>query len=123
MQAVVKTPHIEISIKGDSIPADLIKVLKHEYGNKLKITASDDEALVDIFDTDWYKKTEASTSPGENMKIYRELHSMTQAELGEKLGSLPRQHVSNMEKGIRGISKESAKKLAEIFDVPVDRFL
>jgi transcriptional regulator with XRE-family HTH domain len=57
------------------------------------------------------------------MKIYRELHSMTQAELGERLGNLPRQHISNMEKGVRGISKENARKLAAIFKVPVDRFL
>jgi hypothetical protein len=32
MQAVVKTPHIEISVKGTEIPPKLIKVLKEEYG-------------------------------------------------------------------------------------------
>jgi DNA-binding XRE family transcriptional regulator len=122
MLAVVKTPHIEINIKGDSIPADIIHVLRHEYGKKLKII-NDDDSPVNIFETEWYKKTESSLSPGENMKIYRELHSMTQAELGERLGNLPRQHISNMEKGVRGISKENARKLAAIFKVPVDRFL
>jgi transcriptional regulator with XRE-family HTH domain len=48
---------------------------------------------------------------------------MTQAELGKKLGDLPRQHISNMERGSRGISKEIAKKLSHIFNVPIDRFI
>ncbi|MCU0822244.1 MAG: helix-turn-helix domain-containing protein [Spirochaetes bacterium] len=48
---------------------------------------------------------------------------MTQAELGKRLGNIPRQNISQMEKGKRGISKENAKRLAKIFDVPVDRFI
>jgi DNA-binding XRE family transcriptional regulator len=57
------------------------------------------------------------------MKLYRELHKMTQAELGEKLGGLPRQHISNMERGMRAISLATAKKLSAFFKVSVERFI
>ena len=48
---------------------------------------------------------------------------MTQTELGRLLGGLPRQHVSNMENGVRPISKKIAMKLAKAFDVSVEKFI
>ena len=53
MQAVVKTPHIEITIKGD-IPSKILSLLKKEYGKKVHIT--NDDEYIDIIETDWYKK-------------------------------------------------------------------
>jgi transcriptional regulator with XRE-family HTH domain len=47
---------------------------------------------------------------------------MTQAQLAEKL-SIPRQHVSNMERGQRPISMATARKLAALFNVPTGRFV
>ena len=38
MQAVVKTPRIEISVRGAAIPPRLMEVLKEEYGPELKTT-------------------------------------------------------------------------------------
>ena len=38
-----------------------------------------------------------------------------QARLGEMLGGIPRQHVSNMKRGIRPVSMKTARKLAKIF--------
>jgi DNA-binding XRE family transcriptional regulator len=122
MQAVVKTPHIEINIKGD-IPRKIIKLLQEEYGKKVHLTEDCDDELIDIFETDWYKKISAEKTPGDNIKIYRKIHKITQEKLGELLGGIPRQHVSNMEKGSRPISKNTAKKLAEIFRVSVERFI
>jgi len=110
-------------VKGDDIPERILSLLRDEYGENVQIVEEDDDELVDVTDTDWYKTIKKSTLPSENMKIYRELHGMTQAELGEKLGGLPRQHISNMENGKRAISLNVAKKLAKIFDVPVDRFV
>jgi len=121
MQAVVKTSHIEISIKGD-IPQNILNMLKEEYGKKVHITDEDDE-YVNIFETDWYKKIKGEKKPGDNMKIYRKIHKMTQQKLGKLLGDIPKQHISNMENGIRPISKDTAKKLAKIFNVSVDRFI
>lgn len=65
----------------------------------------------------------AKLSPGKNLRIYRQNKGMTQKELGGLLGGVPRQHISNMEKGTRSISKKVALKLAEIFIVTVEKFI
>ena len=122
MLAVVKTPLIDIHIKG-KIPSRLVTVLKKEYGKKVRLTKEDDDELLDIFQTDWYKRIKKTLTPGTNLKIYRQNLKLSQAQLGEKLGDLPKQFVSNMENGIRPISKKTALKLAKIFKTSVDRFI
>jgi transcriptional regulator with XRE-family HTH domain len=57
------------------------------------------------------------------MRIYRKLHGLSQEKLGKKIGSFTRQNISNMERGHRSISKAVAKKLAELFDVSLEKFL
>ncbi len=88
----------------------------------MKIYKGDDE-YVEVTETDWYREIKAKTTPGDAMRIYLENFGMTQAQLGEKLGNVPRQLVSNMERGKRSISLTTAKKLAAIFNVPASRFL
>lgn len=122
MQALVKTPHIKIDIKGEIHPK-LLSVLKEVYGEKVKIIENKDDELIDIFETEWYQKTNADLTPGKSMKLYREIHKMTQDELGGKMGGISRQNISHMERGIRSISKSNAKLLAKLFDVAVDRFI
>ena len=122
MQAVVKTPRIEVAIKGD-IPPKLIAVLQEEFGADLHCEDEDDAVVVDIFASDWYRETKAGITPGDNLKIYRENQGWTQVRLGEVLGGIPRQHVSNMERGIRPISIKMARKLARVFRVSPDKFI
>ena len=127
MLAVVRKPHTKkptLKIEG-SIPRWMVTRLKKEYGNTLFISNETDnpEDYIDVFSTSWHKEIEKQSSPGDNVKIYRENAGMTQEELGRKLGNMPRQNVSAMEKGRRGISKESAVKLSRLFGVPADRFL
>ncbi len=124
MLAVVKTPHIRIHIQG-RIPARLMTALKKEYGSGVKLVeeAEDADELVDVFKTDWYRRTKASLTPGKSLRIYRQNAKMTQAELGKRLGGLPKQFVSNMESGIRPISKNMALKLAGLFKTSVARFI
>jgi DNA-binding XRE family transcriptional regulator len=122
MLAVVKTPLIRIHIRGQ-IPKQLVTVLKREYGEKMKLTKEDDDELVDVFQTDWYKRVKKGLTPGKNLKIYRQNLQMTQEQLGAKLGDIPKQFISNMENGIRPISKKTALKLAKIFKVSVARFI
>jgi len=122
MLAVVKTPLIRIHIKGQ-IPKQLVTVLKKEYGEKMKLTKEDDDELVDVFQTDWYKRVKKGLTPGKNLKIYRQNMHMTQEQLGAKLGEVPKQFISNMENGIRPISKKTALKLAKIFKVSVAKFI
>jgi DNA-binding XRE family transcriptional regulator len=123
MQAVVKTPLIKINISG-RISKRLLTVLKEEFGSDVKILPEkEDLQKEDIFETEWYKNIKKEMTPGEYMKIYRQNRQMTQAQLGELLGGLPRQHISNMESGKRAISVNIAKKLSKIFNVPIDRFI
>ena len=45
MQAVVKTPRIEINIKGE-IPDRLMSALKEEYGEQIQLLEDNDEEAV-----------------------------------------------------------------------------
>lgn len=122
MLAVVKTPRIRIEIKG-KISKRLLDVLKEEYGSDVQIIPDDEDEKLDIFETDWYKTTKEKLTPGKNIRIYRKNRGMTQKELGELIGGVPRQHISNMERGIRAISKKVAMKLSKIFNTSVDKFI
>ena len=122
MQARVKTPHIKIDMKGDINPK-VLSVLKEVYGKKVKLIKENDDELVDVFETEWFKNINAQMTPGKNMRIYREIHKMTQEDLGKKLGGISKQNISHMERSIRPISKKTAKLLATLFKVPVDRFI
>lgn len=97
--------------------------IEANYGDQLVIAKNGNDESINVFETAWYKATKAGIGPGGAMRIYRELHGLTQEALGEKLGGIPRQHVSNMERGRRPISMTTAKKLAKLFSVPADRFL
>ena len=119
MQALVKTPHTDIRIHGD-IPPRILDALKSEYGAGLKIYEGDEEC-VDVKETDWYSGL--NVSPGDVLRVYRENAGLTQTRIGEMLGNIPRQRISNMENGSRGISVDMAKKLATILHAPPSTFL
>ena len=122
MQAVVKTPRIEINIKGE-IPDRLMSVLEEEYGEQIQLLEDNDEETANIFETDWYRDVKSKMTSGDNLRIYRENRGLTQAKLGEMLGDVPRQHISNMERGARSISLKTARKLAALFKVSPEKFI
>ena len=122
MQAVVKTPHIEIAVNG-RIPKRLLTVLKEEYGAAVRILQDEDEHRVDVFQSEWDRGIKEKLTPGTNMRAYRENRDMTQIELGRLLGGIPRQHISNMERGTRAISKKVALQLSKIFEISVEKFI
>lgn len=119
MQVHVKTPHTDIRIQGE-IPPSILEALRNEYGNALELQDINEEVF-EIRDTDWFQHLQVK--PGEVLRIYRENAGMSQAQLGARLGGIPRQAVSGMERGRRAISLSTAKKLAAIFQVPASRFL
>jgi DNA-binding XRE family transcriptional regulator len=123
MQAVVKTPHIEISVRGAEIPPRLMDVLKEEYGPELSLVEDDGDELVDSFETPWYKDVKKKMTPGTYLRIYRENKGLTQLQLGEALGGIPRQHISNMEHGHRSISLKMARKLSLLLGAPIEKFI
>ena len=124
MLAVVKKPHTKqtlFEVKGE-IPLDVLNFLEQTFGQNVEVV-EEDEATVNLFETDWYQEIRQTIAPGEIVRIYRENVGMTQAELGEKLGNLTRQKISDIEHNRRNISKGVARKLSQIFNVPVERFL
>lgn len=118
MLAVVKKPHIEIN--AEEIPEKLIRFLTDNY-SKVEIINNDDD-LLDITDTSWYRKRANKSNPGDVLKRYRKRKGMSQTELGEKLG-IAKQNISAMERGTRGISKAVSHDLADIFQVSPGRFI
>ena len=120
MQAVVKTHHIKI--EADTIPEELLSFLKAQYGD-VEVITDPDEEYVEVTKSSWYKNIKKKVTPGDNVKIYRELHGWTQNELGQKLGGITRQNISNIENGRRAISKTIAVKLSNIFQVNVGKFI
>jgi DNA-binding XRE family transcriptional regulator len=123
MQVIVKTPRIEISVRGAAIPPRLMDVLKEEYGSELSLVDNDGDDLVDAFETQWYKGIKEKMTPGTYLRIYRENKGLTQLQLGEALGGIPRQHISNMEHGHRSISLKMARKLSLLLGVPIERLI
>ena len=122
MLAVVRTPRIKIEIKG-TISKKLLDVLREEYGSAVQLIPDEEEEKMNVFGTEWYKGMQEKLTPGKNLRIYRQNRGITQQELGELLGGIPRQHISNMERGIRAISKKVALKLSEVFDTSVEKFI
>lgn len=122
MQVVAKTPHIDLRITGE-IPAKILRALEEEYGDTLQVLAEEEDELLDVTATDWYRETKKRITPGDTLRIYRENAGLTQEALGQKIGGVPRQHISNMENGKRPIGKESAKKLAAVLHVDYRAFL
>ncbi|MDP2862750.1 MAG: helix-turn-helix transcriptional regulator, partial [Desulfobacterales bacterium] len=101
----------------------LLFFLKEEYGNKVKFVEEESDKLVNAVNTKWYKDIKAATTPGDYLRIYRERNGLTQTKLGEISGGVPRQHISNMENGLRPISLKTARKFADIFNVSFEIFL
>ncbi|MDP1993344.1 MAG: helix-turn-helix transcriptional regulator [Syntrophales bacterium] len=98
-------------------------VLKEEYGPELSLVEDDRDNLVDVFETQWYKGVKEKITPGTYLRIYRENKGWTQLQLGEALGGIPRQHISNMEHGRRSISLKMARKLSMLLGAPIGKFI
>ncbi len=119
MLVVVKKPPTEFVIQGN-IPKKYVNLLKGEYGDCVIVEEDSEYELAT--ESQWYKEEKAKETPGGNLRFYRKQHKLTQPELGEKL-EVSKQKISNMENGIIPISRKTAYRLAEIFDVPAGRFI
>ena len=123
MLAVVKKPHTKqtlFEVKGE-IPSSVLTYLEKTFGQDVEVVK--EEKYLDIFETEWYQEMQQQITAGEVLRVYRENLGLTQAELAQKIGKLTRQKISDMEHDRRSISKEVARKLSQIFKVPVERFL
>lgn len=117
MSEVVKTRPINIRFKPRT-PKRVINTIKKQYADYI----DDDDELIDISTTDWYKQMEQKMTPGKSLKTLREMKKLTQAKLGE-ISGIPAARISDYETGQRAISKTIAKKLAGIFGVSAASFI
>jgi DNA-binding XRE family transcriptional regulator len=123
MQVHAKTHRIRVDISGEFIPAALMNAVKAVFSNEeIEVIDNEDEEYVNWFETEEHHDIAASTTPGDVMRTYRENRGWSQAKLGEKLGGLSRQKISDMERGHRRISGDTAIALSRVFGIPVERF-
>jgi len=62
------------------------------------------------------------SSPGNRLRGLRTREGITQKELAQALG-IRQHHVSEMEKGVRAISKDMAKRIGETYNISYKVFL
>lgn len=127
MSAVVKTHHTKrtstlrpylFSFKRTT-PRRILADAKKRYAPYLNTV--DDES-VPITETTWYRQMSKEMTPARYLKTYREISGYSQARLGE-LVDIPASRISDFETGQRAISKEMAKKFAELFKVNAGVFI
>lgn len=78
---------------------------------------------IEVKHSDWYRSIRGTITPGGNLRIYREMHGLTQDQLAERIGNISRRNISDMERGHKVIIESVAEKLADFFDVSVEKFL
>ena len=121
MQVLVKTPLIDVDIKGQMVPNSVVKALQKVYGDKVRVLENDDE-FENWFQTDLHKKISARMTLGQIVRIYRENRAWSQVELGKKIG-VSAQVISDIEKNRRPMTLQRTKKLADALDVPILRLM
>lgn len=110
MPAAVKTHPINIRFKSHT-PKRVIQSVRKQYSSYI---IADDET-VDWFKTDLHKEISSRMTPAKTLRTFREMTGWTLAETGKRIGVSP-YRVSDYETGQRDISKDLAKKLAEVFN-------
>ena len=123
MQILVRTKKVNINVRGLKKNSKIVKAIKNEYGEKIKIIENKEDELIPVRESDWYKKMVKKKTPGMAMRVYRDNMGLTQSQLGEKLGGISRQNISGMENDRRPISKKLAKELSKLFGTSIDKFL
>lgn len=117
MRAVVEAPPmrrtekpVSFRVEGKNIPKAVLAFLDALFPDHVRI--DDDEDLVPVESTDWYKKAKAKMTPAKALKIMRTNAGLTQKQLADKIG-IAKQNYNSLERGSRPISMMMAKKLAD----------
>lgn len=116
MLALVKKPHIELSIHGEHVD-ELIAWIKEKF--EVSILTSDDSDSLPIEETDFWKEMQFNRA-GNLLAAARLKAGLTQAQLAKKLG-IHQSIVSDYERGRRRFSQDMAKRLAKALYVKVER--
>ena len=81
-----------------------------------------DEDLIDVSESNWYKKMSSTVKPGDSLRSLRTMRKMKQTELAKKIGVEPRQ-ISDIENGRAPIGKKMAMKISKVLDMDYRLFL
>ena len=98
------------TFEGKNIPDYLVIFLKSAFPNVEEIKCDNNEKSINIMDTDWFKETEARSTPAESLKLLRTTFGYTQQQLANKAG-ITKQQVSAMERGKEPIGRKMAHSL------------
>jgi antitoxin component HigA of HigAB toxin-antitoxin module len=118
MPVAVKTHPINIRFKSRT-PMRVIQSVRKQFSNYI---IDDKDENVNWFETDLHKEIAATMTPAKTLRTLREMTGWTLAETGKKIG-VSQYRVSDYETGQRAISKEMAKKLAEVFNTSPAEFI
>ena len=113
MLALVKKPHIEISLHGENV-VELIDWIRKKYDVTILTEELEDE-LIPIESTEYWKKMEKNRV-GNLIAGARLKAGLTQVQLAEKLG-IRQNMVSDYECGRRTCSNAMARRLSKTLEV------
>ncbi len=116
MLALVKKPHIEMSINGDHVDELLVWISKKFEVN---VITSDRSDSLPIEETDFWKEMN-SNRIGNMLAGARLKAGLTQVQLAEKL-KIRQNMISYYEKGKRHLTPDMAKRLAKALKIKVER--
>ncbi|MBD3393358.1 MAG: helix-turn-helix domain-containing protein [Chitinivibrionales bacterium] len=100
-------------------PARVLRDIRTRYR---KYIAEDDSELVEWRKTGLHKEISSRMGPGDRLRELRTVTGLTLQEIGDKAGFTP-QRIYEMESGRRGVSKNAARRFAEIFGVAPGMFI
>lgn len=113
MLALVKKPHIELSIHGEHVD-ELLAWIQKKYDIVVLVDEPDDE-LISIESTDYWKEMERNRI-GNLLAGARMKAGLTQAQLARQMG-IRQNMVSDYEHGRRAYSNAMAKRLSAVLKV------
>jgi ribosome-binding protein aMBF1 (putative translation factor) len=117
MLALVKKPHIELSIHGEHV-SELVAWIRKKYDVAV-LADEPEDGLVSNESTEYWKEMEknrvGNLLAGARLKV-----GMTQAQLADKLG-IRQNMVSDYERGRRTYSDAMAKRLSKTLKVKEER--
>lgn len=111
MQVVERTHHIDVIINSGA--ESILPLIREKYP-EAKVVYDDDDELVEVCETGWFKETEKrlEENPGLRLDAYRwRAGAMTQKRLAE-LSGVSRETISRIENGRVPMTLSVAKKLA-----------
>jgi len=116
MLALVKKPHIELSLQGENVE-ELIDWIKKKFD--VSILISDQSDSLPVEETDFWKEMQ-SNRIGNLLAGARLKAGLTQAQLAKELG-IRQNMISDYERGKRRLSPSMAKRIAKFLRIKVNR--